>query len=472
MGSILLSKVAGAKNCRCTTGVRLQLDFDSGLSAEAARVHPYSYVPFEVPPRAGRIEVAYHYAPVVATDEPCTLDIGVFDVRGTEPHTGGFRGWSGSARQSFFIERETATPGYVAGPLPAGTWSIVLGGYQVPAAGLRYWLTISLDVATVGEPDENEVSSDSSSPLTSRREVRGVVGEGRWYRGDLHSHTDHSDGANTIAEMAFFAKARGLDFLAITDHNTTTHMPVIDAWTDAPLLLVPGEEVTTYSGHANVWGLREWVDFRFTSDEEIHRLLKWVEARKRPFSINHPKSVGPPWKFTDPGFGVREVWQAPWRWYNWESVGAWDEQLVAGRRIVPVGGSDAHSAPPAEPRHPHDIGDPTTWLYCEGALNEESVLQAITAGRTAISDGPFGPFLALIQDSEGRVTASFERASGTELEFIADGERKLRVPLTTDSGEYRLPDDLRFDRYLRAELRVEAPRGREDVRALSAPAYR
>ena len=61
---------------------------------------------------------------------------------------------------------------------------------------------------------------------------------------------------------------------------------------------------------------------------------------------------------------------------------------------------------PAEPRHPHHIGDPTTWLYCEGGLTEESVLDAITSGRTAISDGPKGPFLAIEQDPEGRVTAT------------------------------------------------------------------
>src|SRR5690606_14592625 len=195
----------------------------------------------------------------------------------------------------------------------------------------------------------------------------------------------------------------------------------------------------TYSGHANVWGLREWVEFRVTTDDEMHRLLKWVEARNRPFSINHPKKVGPPWQFADPGFAVREVWQAPWRWYNWESVDAWDEQLAAGRRIVPVGGSDAHSAPPAEPRHPHHVGDPTTWLYCPDGLSEAAVLEAITNGWTTISDGPKGPFLILEQDGEGTVTATFERAVGADLEFIADGERKHRVPLERGKGTYTVP---------------------------------
>jgi hypothetical protein len=360
--------------------VRTPYEFEGVIRPEEARAHPYFYVPFDVPPRCSRIEVAYHYAPVRETEEPATVDIGIFDVRGTEPFTGGFRGWSGSDRRMFFLVRHEATPGYVPGPLPAGTWSVILGGYEIPEGGVRYWLTVSLETGMpAARPAASKEPTARVSPLSSRP---------GWYRGDLHSHTDHSDGENTIAEMASFAKKRGLEFLAITDHNTTTHMPVIDAWNDAPLLLVPGEEVTTYSGHANVWGLREWVDFRFTTDVEIQSVLRWVEARNRPFSINHPKKVGPPWKFADPGFGVREVWQAPWRWYNWESVNAWEEQLVAGRWIVPVGGSDAHSATPTSPRYTHHVGEPTTWLYCRTGLNEASVLEAITSGGTTISDGP------------------------------------------------------------------------------------
>jgi DNA polymerase (family 10) len=38
-------------------------------------------------------------------------------------------------------------------------------------------------------------------------------------RGDLHAHTDYSDGANTIREMALAAKELGYEYLAITDHS-------------------------------------------------------------------------------------------------------------------------------------------------------------------------------------------------------------------------------------------------------------
>ncbi len=38
-------------------------------------------------------------------------------------------------------------------------------------------------------------------------------------RGDLHNHSTWSDGANTIAEMADAARARGYEYLAICDHS-------------------------------------------------------------------------------------------------------------------------------------------------------------------------------------------------------------------------------------------------------------
>ena len=39
------------------------------------------------------------------------------------------------------------------------------------------------------------------------------------YRGDLHSHTDWSDGGASVMEMAVAAQARGYEYLAITDHS-------------------------------------------------------------------------------------------------------------------------------------------------------------------------------------------------------------------------------------------------------------
>ena len=53
-------------------------------------------------------------------------------------------------------------------------------------------------------------------------------------RGDLHSHTVASDGAGTVEDMVRGAQARGLEYLAITDHSAThgfgNHVTADDLW--------------------------------------------------------------------------------------------------------------------------------------------------------------------------------------------------------------------------------------------------
>ncbi len=41
---------------------------------------------------------------------------------------------------------------------------------------------------------------------------------GRWYRGNLHTHSTRSDGHTTPAEVCAFYRTRGYDFISLTDH--------------------------------------------------------------------------------------------------------------------------------------------------------------------------------------------------------------------------------------------------------------
>lgn len=45
---------------------------------------------------------------------------------------------------------------------------------------------------------------------------------GKWYKGNLHTHTNNSDGELTPEEAVFWYKERGYHFLAITDHDKVT----------------------------------------------------------------------------------------------------------------------------------------------------------------------------------------------------------------------------------------------------------
>ena len=67
-------------------------------------------------------------------------------------------------------------------------------------------------------------------------------------RGDLHMHTVATDGENTIEEMAAAAKARGLEYIAITDHSKRVSMA---RGLDETRLLKQWEEIDTINSRSD-----------------------------------------------------------------------------------------------------------------------------------------------------------------------------------------------------------------------------
>jgi hypothetical protein len=366
----------------------------------------YHYVPFEVPARAKALTVQLRYDRRTAI-----LDLGLFGPTG-------FVGWSGSAREGFVITDERATPGYLPG-LPSGEWRVVMGLYRVPEGGVEFELEIDLGAAEP-EPERPPPPRPERPP---RREL--PAGDGRrWLAGDLHTHTVHSDGALTVPELACLARERGLDFLAITDHNTISHHAELPAAaTHAGTILVPGHEVTTDRGHASVLGGDGWIDFRLTADE----WLAGAEAADALLSINHPLAGHMRWRLEmerRPPFV--EIWHSSWDRRAPEPFDWWN----AWGAGIPVGGSDFHrfgwDAPP---------GAPTTWLEVE----ERDVLGALRAGRIAVSADPAGP-VVVRSDSELVVvdgaSTTLIGPDGEARRVASDHERRPAGP-----GVHRLVSD-------------------------------
>ena len=69
-------------------------------------------------------------------------------------------------------------------------------------------------------------------------------------RSDLHTHTTASDGTLTPAELVRLALDRGLEVLAVTDHDTVAGVaPAIEAAAGTGLRVLPGVELSAlYSG--------------------------------------------------------------------------------------------------------------------------------------------------------------------------------------------------------------------------------
>jgi hypothetical protein len=276
---------------------------------------------------------------------------------------------------------------------------------------------------------------------------------------------------NSVEEIVQNAIDIGLDFLAVTDHNTNTHHQELERLSHLPIILIPGEEITTYWGHANTWGLHEWIEFRCADEASMQAVQRYVVQKGGLISINHAKCIGPPWLFQGwDGYQSMEVWQAPWRFYNWESLERWEALLSVGERVVAVGGSDVHSIPPAAPRHPHGLANPTTWVYADP--NEESVLDAIRKGHVFLSDAPNGAHLMLSADTNGH--GNFEAMMGDtiaashnpirfrvqvhggmdrRLWILADGQPIDIIPLDAVDHTHEFTLDVAGRRYVRAELR-------------------
>src|SRR5229473_8671658 len=89
----------------------------------------WHYLPFDVPPGSSALRVELDYESAGAV-----IDLGCFGP-------GGFRGWSGGARESFVITAEAATPGYLPGELEPGRWEVVIGIYRLPPEGIEYRLS-------------------------------------------------------------------------------------------------------------------------------------------------------------------------------------------------------------------------------------------------------------------------------------------------------------------------------------------
>ena len=74
--------------------------------------------------------------------------------------------------------------------------------------------------AAVGLPYiEPELREDQGEIEAARRGALPRLVELGELRGDLHAHTTATDGRNTLREMALAARARGLRYLAITEHS-------------------------------------------------------------------------------------------------------------------------------------------------------------------------------------------------------------------------------------------------------------
>jgi hypothetical protein len=424
----------------------------------------YIEAPFMVPSGTYRVTLVLAFTD---KDKRTTLDLGVIDPHGT-------RCWSGGNKTTLTMSSTDATPSCLVGPIDAGTWKLLLG---VPSIRPNVTSTYTAEVyfAKTGRVD--------AEPSFLRKPIRSGPA---WYRGDLHMHTAHSDGSckslsGVIVPCPLFLTAeaaarRGLDFIAITDHNTTSHyapMREIAPYFDT-LLLIPGREITTFYGHANIFGTEDYLDFRLGSSSvsDSNTMFRRALALGALVSLNHPGAptgeacMGCGWNPdppTDLGLiSAIEAVNSGSEEGPFSGVPFWQRGLSSGFRLTAVGGSDSHNA-----LKPLDqigsIGSPTTVVYATD-LSTTSILAAIRAGHVFIdltaSKDRLLEFSVQAADQSASMGDTLSAPSGTSVAFnthvvgvqgatlvlLKDGEPQPGMqPSTIDTTNQTVPFQWKSD---------------------------
>jgi hypothetical protein len=397
------------------------------LEGEVPAEGDYFVLPFDVPAGTAEIEVRHD-----DLSETNILDWGVLSPEG-------FRGYGGGNTEPAITGALAASRSYLPGPITAGRWQVYVGKARVTELPARYRVEVILRDAPTLAPQPERAPYAPAAALSS---------EARWYAGDLHVHSRESgDASPTIDEVLSFAESRGLDFVMLSEHNTTSQLELYaDAQARHPnVLLVPGIEVTTYRGHAMSMGGTRWIDHRLGFEgRTMDRMVADVHADGALFSINHPAlaigdlCIGCGWMADAAAEGIDAfelqtgAYSVTGRLFFRSAASMWEDLVLAGHHVAAVGGSDDHRAGAGTDDFDSPIGSPTTMVFAS-ELSAAALLEGVALGRTVVKlEGPDDPMLEL---------RAADLGAGTDT-IVADRTSiVVRVTSATEGGTLRIVRD-------------------------------
>ena len=333
-----------------------------------------------------------------------------------------------------------------------------------------------------------KIGAEAAAAVAVAALVSGIPGSATaapgcdWLAGDLHVHTTFSHDSyggpsddNTGLEEAYtlghpvasqftVAAARGLDFVAITDHNDVRSQSD-PGFGSGGVIGVPGYEAS-YRGHAQMLGAAKVYEGPDATAVDVQALADALRADGGAFQVNHPAegSTDFPhdrdWSYghavvpdTVEVWNISRLWQPPLpsASSNDDAIRYWEGFLDAGHRVAATGGSDNHylATTPVQ-----GVGQPTTWV-CAPTATVTGVLQGLRDGATFVSHQPpahggarvfvegdadrDGVFESIVGDevpSGSPLQVRVEGAPGSLLQLIGTGGQPLGEPVPVTGPEF------------------------------------
>lgn len=188
---------------------------------------------------------------------------------------------------------------------------------------------------------------------------------------DLHVHTCYSsDGITTPRDVVAYSKRRGLDGVAITDHDTVDGALRLLGKTD--LIIIPGTEITALGGHILALNVTK----PFTPNLTLSETIRTVREAGGIAVAAHPGALikGFRSKSATPDFDAIEVINSTA--FPFSLSTHLSKKLAVRLNLPQVAGSDSHYGP--------EIGFAYTLLDADPEVDE--IMLSIKKGEVT----PFG----------------------------------------------------------------------------------
>lgn len=290
-----------------------------------------------------------------------------------------------------------------------------------------------------------------------------------WLKGNLHTHTNRSDGDSSPDEVVEWYRHHGYDFLSITDHGRFTDPAGVR---DQGLILIPGTELGVpildtpgKSAHVNGFGISETIEpeAKGGAAECLQGMVGLVLRAGGIAQINHPNwgyAFEHPAMMPVQGWTFLEVFNGHPQVNNLGGEGhppvelMWDELLAAGRRVLAVAVDDSHHFREFSPQR---ANPGRGWVVVNAEERRaDAILSAMGRGDFYASTGPTLRSIA-VEGGVLRVEAEPSSGGSYRIELIG-GPGITLADAASNAAEFRIADFAGRSRgYLRA--RVSATNG-------------